>query len=54
MRYGENLDEALANPLWRCPYCRDPRLCNCSIHRTRYGWTPTGSLYRKAAAAGAP
>ena len=28
MRFGENLDEALANPEWRCPVCRD--ICNCS------------------------
>ena len=25
---GENVEEALANPAWRCPVCRD--ICNCS------------------------
>ncbi|CEF99415.1 Zinc-finger domain of monoamine-oxidase A repressor R1 [Ostreococcus tauri] len=28
MRMGENLDEARADPEWRCPVCRD--ICNCS------------------------
>lgn len=52
MRYGENVDEANANPDWKCPHCRDPTLCNCSQHRTRLGWGPTGSLYRKVTALG--
>jgi Zinc-finger domain of monoamine-oxidase A repressor R1 len=54
MRYGENVDEVNANPGWTCPHCRDPLLCNCSQHRTRRGWAPTGALYRKAIAMGAP
>ena len=44
MRYGENIDEVLAKPHWVCPVCRD--LCNCSNHRIRKGWRPTGTLYR--------
>ncbi len=44
MRYGENIDEVLAKPSWVCPVCRD--LCNCSNHRIRKGWRPTGTLYR--------
>jgi hypothetical protein len=50
MRYGENADEAAANPAWTCPPCRG--LCNCSFHRSRRGWAPTGTLYRRAAAEG--
>lgn len=50
MRYGENVDEVVANPDWKCPNCRD--LCNCSFHRTRKGWAPTGTLYRRAIADG--
>ena len=50
MRYGENVTEALANPEWTCPMCRD--ICNCSWHRTRKGWCPTGTLYRRAIADG--
>lgn len=50
MRYGENIDEVSAKPAWTCPVCRD--LCNCSIHRVRRGWMPTGTLYRKAIALG--
>lgn len=44
MRYGENIEEVAENSKWICPPCRD--LCNCSFHRTRRGWAPTGSLYR--------
>lgn len=44
MRYGENIDEVLDKPDWVCPVCRD--LCNCSNHRIRKGWRPTGTLYR--------
>ena len=36
---------------WTCPLCRD--ICNCSFHRSRRGWAPTGTLYRRAAAEGA-
>ena len=35
---------------WVCPPCRG--LCNCSFHRARRGWAPTGSLYRYALAEG--
>ena len=50
MRYGENLDEVACNPSWVCPPCRD--LCNCSFHRSKRGWCPTGTLYRKSIAEG--
>ncbi|KAI3432866.1 hypothetical protein D9Q98_010449 [Chlorella vulgaris] len=50
MRYGENVDEATANPEWLCPLCRD--ICNCSFHRSKSGWAPTGTLYRHAIAEG--
>ncbi|KAK9077290.1 hypothetical protein SSX86_005627 [Deinandra increscens subsp. villosa] len=46
MRYGENVQEANANPDWVCPVCRD--ICNCSRCRKIKGWEPTGNLYRKA------
>ncbi len=48
--YGENVDEACANPAWTCPLCRD--ICNCSFHRSKRGWAPTGTLYRRATAEG--
>ncbi|KAL2720506.1 cell division cycle-associated protein 7-like [Vespula squamosa] len=41
-RYGESAIEALQDPNWACPPCRD--LCNCSICRTRNGLRPTGIL----------
>ncbi len=50
MRYGENITE-LAPGAWVCPPCRG--LCNCSFHRIRAGWAPTGTLYRRAIAEGA-
>ena len=50
MRYGENILE-LADGAWVCPPCRG--LCNCSFHRIRAGWAPTGTLYRRAIAEGA-
>jgi hypothetical protein len=46
MRYGEHVEEANADPDWACPSCRD--LCNCSFCRTRKGYPPTGSMYRRA------
>ncbi|KAK9833126.1 hypothetical protein WJX74_007989 [Apatococcus lobatus] len=49
MRYGENLNE-LDMAKWVCPVCRG--ICNCSFHRSRRGWAPTGSMYRSAIAAG--
>lgn len=45
------MDEVIVNPAWVCPLCRD--LCNCSFHRSKRGWAPTGTLYRRAAAEGA-
>ena len=56
MRYGENVDEVIQKNAgeeggaWVCPPCRD--LCNCSFCRSRKGWCPTGSLYRRAEAEG--
>ena len=49
MRFGENLDEALSNPSWRCPACRD--ICNCSgatCSRSRRNLFPTNQLYHEA------
>ncbi|KAL5652915.1 hypothetical protein ACJX0J_038373, partial [Zea mays] len=43
--YGENVLEVKKNPNWICPVCRG--ICNCSICRTKKGWLPTGSAYRK-------
>ncbi|CAI5941885.1 unnamed protein product [Closterium sp. NIES-65] len=50
VRYGENIEEALADPTWECPVCRD--ICNCSICRNRKGWGPTGPLFHKVWGAG--
>ncbi len=50
MRYGENILEVQAKGAWVCPPCRG--LCNCSFHRIRAGWAPTGTLYRRAIAEG--
>ena len=52
MRYGENILEVKEKDEWTCPVCRG--LCNCSNHRIRRGWAPTGSLYRHAIAEGKP
>lgn len=49
MRMGENLDEVLANPSWRCPICRE--ICNCSnIHcqRAKSDLAPTATLHPEA------
>ena len=51
-RYGENVEEAIANPAWTCPDCRD--ICNCSFHRIRRGLPPTGTLYPQSSALGYP
>ena len=37
---------------WRQSPLRRADICNCSIHRIRKGWAPTGSMYRQAIAAG--
>ena len=50
MRYGENILEVAEKDDWKCPVCRG--LCNCSNHRLRLGWLPTGSMYRRAIAEG--
>ena len=50
MRYGENILEVEKIGNWTCPVCRG--LCNCSNHRIRRGWAPTGSLFRRAVAEG--
>jgi hypothetical protein len=49
-RYGENLDEANEDPDWKCPNCKG--LCNCSFHRSKRGWAPTGAMFPHADAMG--
>ncbi|XP_017779522.1 PREDICTED: cell division cycle-associated protein 7-like [Nicrophorus vespilloides] len=49
-RYGEDARDALKNPNWSCPPCRD--ICNCSICRNRQGKRPTGILFPMAQAHG--
>ena len=49
MRMGENIDEAIADPEWRCPVCRD--ICNCSganCLRAKRGLFPTQQLTHEA------
>eukprot|EP00854_Cymbomonas_tetramitiformis_P005420 gene5420-6572_t len=46
---GENIDEALQDPEWMCPICRD--ICNCSganCLRSRRGLPPTNQLVHEA------
>ena len=46
---GENIEEALANPAWRCPVCRE--ICNCSgvnCQRARRDLAPTQQLHFEA------
>jgi hypothetical protein len=46
---GQNLDEALSNPDWRCPVCLD--ICNCSgvnCQRARRDLAPTQQLNSEA------
>jgi len=43
IRYGEDAREALMDPNWRCPPCRN--FCNCSICRNRNGKGSTGMLH---------
>jgi len=55
LRMGERLADALADPDWRCPCCRD--LCNCSgvgCLRARRGLEPTNQLASEARAYGHP
>ena len=49
-RYGEDAREALMNPTWACPPCRN--FCNCSICRNRKGKGATGILYQLAKSKG--
>jgi len=49
-RYGENADDALLDPDWKCPPCRG--ICNCSICRSRSGRCPTGILFNLSASLG--
>lgn len=49
MRMGENLEEVLQQPGWRCPVCRD--VCNCSganCIRSRRNLFPTNQLIHEA------
>jgi len=50
IRYGEDAKEALMNPTWKCPPCRN--FCNCSICRNRNGKGATGMLIVLAQAKG--
>ncbi|OCT75755.1 hypothetical protein XELAEV_18030941mg [Xenopus laevis] len=45
-RYGEDVREALLDPEWICPPCRD--ICNCSYCRKRDGRCATGMLIHLA------
>ena len=49
-RYGEDAREALMDPNWRCPPCRN--FCNCSICRNRNGKGATGILIQVAQSKG--
>ena len=53
MRMGENIAEALEDPEWRCPVCRD--ICNCSganCLRAKRDLFPTQQLTHEALAFG--
>jgi len=50
LRYGEDAREALMNPTWSCPPCRN--FCNCSICRNRKGKGATGILIQLAQSKG--
>jgi len=50
IRYGEDAKEALMDPNWRCPPCRN--FCNCSICRNRNGKGATGMLIQLAESKG--
>ena len=49
-RYGEDAREALLDPEWSCPPCRN--FCNCSICRNRSGKGATGILIQLAQSQG--
>merc|ERR1712241_307701 len=50
IRYGEDAKEALLDPNWKCPPCRN--FCNCSICRNRKGKGATGILIQLAQSKG--
>ena len=50
LRYREDAREALMDPEWKCPPCRN--FCNCSICRNRKGKGATGILINLAQAKG--
>eukprot|EP00092_Neocalanus_flemingeri_P103097 GFUD01131892.1.p1 GENE.GFUD01131892.1~~GFUD01131892.1.p1 ORF type:complete len:535 (+),score=200.23 GFUD01131892.1:99-1703(+) len=50
LRYGEDAREALMDPNWACPPCRN--FCNCSICRNRNGKGATGILIQLAQSKG--
>lgn len=50
IRYGEDAREALMDPNWKCPPCRN--FCNCSICRNRNGKGATGILIQLAQSKG--
>jgi len=50
LRYGEDAREALMDPHWACPPCRN--FCNCSICRNRNGKGATGILIQLAQSKG--
>ncbi len=46
---GEDIQDALRNPNWRCPCCRD--ICNCSgvtCQRAARGLLASGQLFNEA------
>ncbi|KAM4705990.1 cell division cycle-associated 7-like protein [Rhinophrynus dorsalis] len=49
-RYGEDVRDALLDPDWICPPCRD--ICNCSYCRKRDGRCATGMLIHLAKCSG--
>eukprot|EP00775_Hariotina_reticulata_P006218 gene6218-6455_t len=52
-RMGENIEEVLRQPDWRCPACRG--ICNCSAHncqRARRGLRVTDQLVHEATSLG--
>ncbi|CAB3381966.1 Hypothetical predicted protein [Cloeon dipterum] len=40
--YGQDLAEALRDPVWQCPMCRG--VCNCSFCRKKAGRAPLGQI----------
>ena len=50
LRYGEDAREALMDPGWCCPPCRN--ICNCSLCRNKKGKGATGILINQAKSKG--